>query len=171
MKLFDPTNSKIAFAHLTSRLKQTLVAVLSVTFGISMYVFMNGFMGGVNDTLTEISFSALAHIHVFNEGPEDRTKFYWQGPSQKNEVANIRHPKVIQYTQGIDNSQKYINTLEKNPAVTVVAPEVNVNVFFRNGSMKVNGMLSGIYPEKGRPTFQDPRLCGGRKLGGSVLSQ
>ena len=33
-------NLKVAFAHLTSRVKQALVAVLSVTFGISMYIFM-----------------------------------------------------------------------------------------------------------------------------------
>jgi len=43
------TNQKIASVLLTSRLRQFLVAVLSVTFGISMYVFMNSFMAGVNN--------------------------------------------------------------------------------------------------------------------------
>ena len=46
MKL--PINYQIAATYLTSKVKQTIVAVLGVTFGISMYVFMNSFMSGVN---------------------------------------------------------------------------------------------------------------------------
>ena len=61
------TNLKIAFAHLSSRPKQTIVAVLSVLFGVSMYIFMNGFMGGVNKSQTEMTFSSLAHIRIYNE--------------------------------------------------------------------------------------------------------
>ena len=62
--IVNKTNYKIANAHLTSRLKQTLVAILSVTFGISMYIFMNSFMTGVNDTQTGLAFSTLAHIRI-----------------------------------------------------------------------------------------------------------
>ena len=43
------TNQKIAKVHLTSRFRQLLVAILSVSFGISMYIAMNSFMAGVNN--------------------------------------------------------------------------------------------------------------------------
>ena len=71
--MIKSTNNKIAFAHLTSRLRQTLVATLSVTFGISMYIFMNGFMNGVNNITSDLSFSTLAHIRIYNDIPEDRS--------------------------------------------------------------------------------------------------
>ena len=51
--MIKATNLKIALSHLTSRVKQGLVATLSVTFGISMYIFMNSFMTGVNDIQEE----------------------------------------------------------------------------------------------------------------------
>jgi lipoprotein-releasing system permease protein len=51
------TNQKIAKVHLTSRFRQLLVAILSVSFGISMYIAMNSFMAGVNNIQTEITFT------------------------------------------------------------------------------------------------------------------
>jgi lipoprotein-releasing system permease protein len=41
-------NNRISQIHLTSNYRQTIVAMLGVIFGISMYVFMTGFMTGVN---------------------------------------------------------------------------------------------------------------------------
>ena len=137
------TNFKIAIAHLTSRVKQAIVATLSVTFGISMYIFMNGFMTGVNDVQTDLAFSTLAHIHIYNDLPEDETNlaegFYIGSP-----LINLRNPRIIQYTEGIKNSAKIISTVEKQSAVTGITPQVNINVFFRNGATKINGVLSGI---------------------------
>ena len=146
------TNHKIALAHLTSRLKQTLVAVLSVTFGISMYVFMNSFMNGVNDTQTDMAFSALAHLRVYNDRPEDRTNLLAAQTSSR-ELVHLRNPKVIQYTEGIQNPEQYIDLLAQHPAVSVVAPEVNLNVFFQHGSLKLNGRVAGVDPVKDDALF------------------
>jgi len=146
------TNHKIAFAHLTSRLKQTLVAVLSVTFGISMYVFMNSFMNGVNDTQTDMAFSALAHLRVYNDRPEDRTNLLAAHTSSR-ELVHLRNPRVIQYTEGIQNPEQYLDLLAQHPAVSVVAPEVNLNVFFQNGSLKINGRIAGVDPVKDNELF------------------
>ncbi|WP_194977031.1 ABC transporter permease [Aquiflexum lacus] len=137
------TNLKISRAHLTSRVKQTMVAILSVTFGISMYIFMNGFMTGVNDTQTELAFSTLAHIHIYNDLPEDNTNLL-QKKYGEDKLVNLRNAKVIQYTEGIKNSAKIIAAIEDHPAITGITPQVNVNVFFRNGATKLNGVLSGI---------------------------
>jgi len=146
-------NYKIAFTHLSSRLKQTIVAVLSVTFGISMYVFMNSFMNGVNDTQTDMAFSSLAHIRVYNDRPEDRTNLL-VGKTKQNEVVHLRNPRVIQYTEGIKSSEQYIDLLEQHSAVSAVAPEVNLNVFFQNGALKVNGRIAGVDPVKEDDLFQ-----------------
>ena len=67
------TNQKIAKVHLTSRIRQLLVAVLSVCFGISMYIAMNSFMAGVNNIQTEITFTSMSHIKIYNDLAEDIT--------------------------------------------------------------------------------------------------
>ncbi len=137
------TNYKIALTHLTSRVKQILVAMLSVTFGASMYVFMNSFMSGVNDTQTEMAFSTLAHIRIYKDLPPDDTNILKKIVTD-NQVVNLRSPRIIQYTEGIDHAGEVMAFLEKQEEITAVAPQVNINVFFRNGPTKVNGQLSGI---------------------------
>lgn len=151
-QLLSITNVKIAFAHISSRIKQTIVAVLSVTFGISMYIFMNGFMSGVNQTQSDLAFSTLAHIRIYHDLPEDRTNIL-QHTEGEEVITHIRNAKVIQYTEGIKNAEKYIHILNQTPQVEVVAPEVNINVFFRNGSLKINGILNGIDPEQEDAVF------------------
>jgi lipoprotein-releasing system permease protein len=144
--MISPTNLKIAFSHLTSRIKQVLVATLSVTFGISMYIFMNGFMTGVNDVQTELAFSTLAHVHIYNDLPEDRSNLLTNYlPEGSTALVNVRHPKVIQYTQGINNADHVMNSIGHLEDITQVTAQVNINVFFRNGATKVNGLLSGIH--------------------------
>jgi lipoprotein-releasing system permease protein len=146
------TNLKIAKVHLTSKIKQSVVAVLGVTFGISMYVFMNSFMTGVNDIQTDLAFTSLAHIHIYNDEPADHTnlvkKLY-----KSNTLVNIRSAKIIQYTEGIKNTGEILALVRKQPEVTGITPQVNINVFFRNGSNKVNGTLSGVDVENENRLF------------------
>lgn len=146
------TNLKIARVHLTSKIKQSIVAVLGVTFGISMYVFMNSFMTGVNDIQTDLAFTSLAHIRIYNDGPADHTNLVKRAYG-KNTVANIRNAKVIQYTEGIKNTGEILALVRKQPEVVGITPQVNINVFFRNASNKVNGTLSGVDVENENRLF------------------
>lgn len=137
------TNNKIAFVHLTSRVKQSVISILSVTFGVSMYVAMNSFMTGVNDIQTALAFSTLAHIRIYNDVPADNTNLISR-TIFKNTIVNIRNPKRIQYTDGIKNSTRIIRMLEDYPQIVAITPQLNINVFFRNGAIKINGSLSGV---------------------------
>lgn len=138
-----PVNYQIAATYLSTKLKQTAVAVLGVTFGISMYIFMNSFMSGVNLAQNRLAFSTLAHVRIYNDRPADRSdlvsRVYPTGT-----IANIRNSKIIKYTQGIRNSTEIVHYLHTIPIVQTVAPEVNINVFFKNAGNKVNGTLSGV---------------------------
>ncbi len=147
------TNFQIATVYLTSKLKQTAVAVLGVTFGISMYIFMNSFMTGVNNVQTDLAFSTLAHIRVYNDGPADNTNLI-KKVYPKGTLAHIRDAKVIQYTEGIKHSGEILSFLREQPVVLAITPQVNVNVFFRNGANKVNGTLSGVDVENENRVFK-----------------
>ncbi|QJD96361.1 ABC transporter permease [Mucilaginibacter robiniae] len=146
------TNFKIAKVHLTSRLKQTIVAVLGVVFGISMYVFMNSFISGVNDIQTVLAFTSLAHIRIYNDGPADNTNLVKQVYPASTAI-NIRNAKVIQYTEGIKNTAAILELVRNQPEVAAIAPQVNINVFFRNGGNKLNGTLSGVDVENENKVF------------------
>ncbi|CAG5015945.1 hypothetical protein DYBT9275_05447 [Dyadobacter sp. CECT 9275] len=136
-------NTKISWVHLTSKIRQLVVAVLSVTFGISMYIFMNSFMNGVNGAQTDITFTTMAHIRVYNEVGGDPTILIPLNNSGDTlrSVSNARH---ISYTEGIRNADEVVRVLERNEQIVAITRQVNQNVFFRNGVTKVSGTLSGI---------------------------
>jgi lipoprotein-releasing system permease protein len=116
--------------------------MLGVTFGISMYVFMTGFMTGANNAQNDLAFSSLAHIRVYNDCPADNTniatKFF------PNSLVDLHNAKIIKYTDGIKNSNTILNALKSKKDITEVTTQVNINVFFKNAGNKVNGSVSGV---------------------------
>ncbi|UOB18130.1 ABC transporter permease [Abyssalbus ytuae] len=144
--MINSTNFKIAYVHLTSRVKQLLVAVLSVTFGISMYVFMNSFMGGINQTQTKLAFSVLAHIDIYNDMPAEPMNLF-KNIVEGDTIINVNNAKIIQHTKGIQNTSPVLNDLQNFPGIKAVTTQLNSNVTYRNGSTSVNGSLSGIEVE------------------------
>lgn len=136
-------NHKISWVHLSSRLRQLIVAVLSVTFGISMYIFMNSFMNGVNGAQTDITFSTMAHLKVYNDlaGEPSALK---PVHSSSDTLYHVSNAKRINYTDGIRNAEEVKMVLQQNREIVAITEQVNQNVFFRNGVNKVSGTLSGI---------------------------
>lgn len=137
------TNQKIASVFLTSRMRQLMVAVLSVTFGISMYVFMNSFMAGVNNSQTEISFTSMSHIKIFNELESEIENILPEG-EESNSVLMVNNARNIRYTEGIKNTDELKHELLQLSEVTAVTTQLNQNVFIRNGVSQRSASLSGI---------------------------
>ena len=137
------TNQKIAKVHLTSRFKQLLVAILSVSFGISMYIAMNSFMAGVNNIQTEITFTSMSHIKIYNDLSEEITPILPK-PKDSNTILMVNNARNIQYTQGIKNADVIKNELLNMPEINGVALQLNEKVFIRNGVSNTSASLSGI---------------------------
>ena len=136
-------NQKIAKVHLTSRFRQLLVAILSVSFGISMYIAMNSFMAGVNNIQTEITFTSMSHIKIYNDLSEDITPIISK-PKDSNTILMVNNARNIQYTQGIKNADVIKNELLNMPEINGVALQLNEKVFIRNGVSNTSASLSGI---------------------------
>lgn len=136
-------NKKIAWIHLSSKIRQLLVAVLSVTFGISMYIFMNGFMSGVNKAQTDIAFTSMAHLKIYNDLNSD-PKPIGLPDTDDNSIHFVRNSKNIRYTEGIKNSEPILESVQNYPEITAVTEQLNENVFIRNGVTRINVLLSGI---------------------------
>lgn len=141
--MLSNTNNKISWVHLTSRKRQLLVAMLSVTFGISMYVFLNSFLNGINEFQDQITFSTMSHIKVTNDlmGTPVEDVRYGKSEDTLTVISNARN---IQYTEGIRNAKEVTDVLIANKNVVAYAEQVNQNVIFRNGVTRVSGNLSGI---------------------------
>lgn len=150
-------NYKIAFVHLTFKIKQTMVAMLGVVFGISMYVFMNSFMAGINDLQTSLAFSNTAHIRIYNDRPPDHTNIAERALDGRP-IVLVRDSRVIKYTEGIKSPAPIISWLLNQPEVAGVEPQVNSSVFFRNGGNKVNGNLCGVDVENENKLFKIARF-------------
>ena len=140
--MLKSVNNLISIIYLTSNKRQTIVAMLGVTFGISMYIFMTGFMTGVNDAQTGLAFSAIAHVKVYNDVPANNTNL--AAKQYPGDLVKLNHPKVIKYTDGIKNSYEILEYIKKQPEVDNYTSQVNINVFFKNAGNKVNGIISGV---------------------------
>lgn len=146
------TNQKIVKVFLTARIKQLVAAVLSVMFGISMYVFMNSFMDGVNTFQTDITFSAMSHIKIYNELKGEPRQI--TASDNEDELILVKNNKYIRYTEGIKNIDALKKELKSIDHITGVAAQLNQNVFIRNGVSKIAVNLSGV------ETIEENRVFG-----------
>jgi lipoprotein-releasing system permease protein len=103
---------------------------------------MNGFMAGVNDSQTEITFTSLAHIKIYNESLDEVAPIITKKDS--NSEIFVSNAKNINYTEGIKNVEELKTKLQNIPEITAYTPQINQNVFIRNGVLQVNASLSGV---------------------------
>ncbi|MFM2224119.1 MAG: hypothetical protein RJA07_321 [Bacteroidota bacterium] len=139
---------EIAITHLVSKVKQTIVAMLGVTFGISMFIVMISFMTGVNQFLKDMAMDNTPHIHIYNPVKVKETKIIATiADSTKNWlVVNHQRPKNI--LPKIKNGLLVASQIEKMQGVKGVAPMVSSQVFFNNGPVQIPGTISGIDVKK-----------------------
>ena len=152
-------NRKRSWAHLTSKIKQLLVAVLSVTFGISMYVFMNSFMAGVNGAQAEVTFMSMAHIKIYNDLPSETLPLLPQ-PEDENTLVMVNNARNIRYTEGIKNTKAVLDAISNFEEVIAVTEQINDNVFIRNGVTQYSATLSGIDVENDNKLFSTSNYIG-----------
>lgn len=136
-------NTEIAITYLSARKKQTLVAALGVTFGISMFIFMQSLMKGTNDYFEKSSFSTTPHIRLYNENKVADTHLMDNFFKDRSTKILI-NPKQIQENQGLTNPYGIINEIKKNPQVVAVTPQVTANVLYNSGSVQISGTVAGV---------------------------
>jgi len=136
-------NTEIAITYLSARKKQTAVAAMGVMFGISMFIFMQSLMKGTNDYFEKQSFNTTPHIRLYSENKvadAHMLNTFLTDPS----VKLLTNPKQLEQTQGIINPYGVINSIEKNPQVIAVTPQVSTDVIYTSGSVQLNGTVAGV---------------------------
>ncbi|MBT8326315.1 MAG: ABC transporter permease [Bacteroidia bacterium] len=135
---------KIAKTHLITRIKQSSVAALGVTFGIATFVILISFMTGLNGMLDGLILNRTPHIHIYNDikPSEDQPIDYFDELKNSFNVVNSIKPKQSQVR--VHNAKALINFLEKDKRVKGVTPQVAAQVFYLAGSSQLNGRVNGI---------------------------
>ncbi len=133
---------QIAKTHLLAKPKQTLVAMLGVTFGIGMFIAMVSMMTGLNDMTENLAMTSSADIRIYNDITLDRPSILEEvNPSGVNVT---HHTKPKNETPKIRNAFKMAELIRQNPLVRGASPQLTSQVFYNYGPIQLNGTISGV---------------------------
>ncbi len=134
----------IAKTHLVSKIKQTTIAALGVTFGIGSYITLVSFMTGLNDMLDNLVLNQTPHIHIFNEIEPSKYQpvdLYSEFERSLNIVSSVK-PKQTQ--KKIHNAVPIMHYLNKDKNVRGAIPQVKTQIFYIAGPIELGGNITGI---------------------------
>ncbi|SEL39970.1 lipoprotein-releasing system permease protein [Chitinophaga rupis] len=139
-------NLNIARVQLLARKRQTVVAMLGVTFGIAMFILMISFMKGVNQFLQDLMMSTTADIRIYNKLNTDYSTSlagrYFSDPAGKWII--VRHPKPKQVNLNIKNAPGIVNDLRKSDRILAVSPLLSSLVIFNYGPVQWAASVDGV---------------------------
>lgn len=128
-----------------SRKKQTIVAILGVTFGIAMFLVMISFMEGVNKYIEDTMLASTPDIRIHNDVKTDYSVSiageYFQ---DSGKMVVVHHPKPKEITLNIKNADGIITDIKRNPLVVAVSPLLSTQVFYNYGPVQINGYIDGV---------------------------
>ncbi len=141
-------NTDIATTYLFTNKKLTVVAVMGVLLGMSIYIFMNSMLIGFDRSSSESIFKSTAHIRVYKDDILSQ-------PLHQSEGATsvIINPKVVPTSNTIINPDEIVALIKKNPEVTIVTPQVSTTIFYNVGKTQLAGMAIGVIPAQADPMF------------------
>ena len=141
-------NTDIATTYLFTNKKLTLVAVMGVLLGMSIYIFMNSMLVGFDRTSSESIFKSTAHIRVYKDDILSKPLHQTEGVT-----SVIINPKVVPASNTIINPNEVVALIKKNQDVTIVTPQVSATIFYNVGKTQIAGMAIGVIPSEADMMF------------------
>lgn len=145
--------ASVSLSLLMARLNQTLVAAIGVTFSITMFIALLGFMAGLNELLDGIMLNRTAHIRLYNDIAATKIQPIQKAYSDTNRHDFIRSIKPKDKLLALHNSQAIMSTLKKDSRVAGVAPKILAQVFYNVGEVDLIGVINGIEVEEESKMF------------------
>ncbi|UOK42008.1 MULTISPECIES: ABC transporter permease [Flavobacterium] len=134
----------IALHLLRARLKQSVIAAIGVTFGITMFISLVSFMNGMNDLLDGLMLNRTPHVRLYNEIKPVENQPVSLSDEYKKNTNFINSIKPKDRGKAIYNSKTIIDVLHNDKRVLDVAPKVVTPVFFNSGTIEISGVINGI---------------------------
>lgn len=144
----------IAVTHLVSKRRQSIIAMLGVTFGISMFIIMISFMTGVNQFTEDMAMDNTPHVRIYKPIElEDKKIISIDNPEKRNDWHVLLHQRPKNELPKIKNGMMLMQQIESMPEVLGVAPQISSQVFFNNGPVQIPGTINGIDVKKQKELF------------------
>jgi lipoprotein-releasing system permease protein len=137
----------IAKALMLARWKQTMIAAVGVTFSITMFVTLLGFMNGLNDLLDNLILNRTPHIRLYNEIKPTKIQPIDKDNSFKGSHNFVESIKPNGGRLEIYNNGAIMNLLKNDDRVLGYSPKITTQVFYNVGAIDMNGVINGIDPE------------------------
>jgi lipoprotein-releasing system permease protein len=145
--------ARISFSLLIARWRQTLVAAIGVTFSITMFIGLLGFMGGLNDLLDGLILNRTPHIRLFNEIKASKEQPIEKSGRFEGFHNFINSIKPRSQRLEIYNSGAIISALKKDNRVLGIAPKITSLVFYNLGLVDLTGVVNGVDVEAENKLF------------------
>ena len=133
---------EIAKTHLLAKPKQTIVAMLGVTFGIGMFIARVSLMTGLNDFTESLTMTSSPDIHIYNDVTQSRSNII-QELNPKG-INLVYHQKPKNETPKLHNATEIVRIIRSDPRVQGVAPMLSSQVFYNYGPVQLNGNILGV---------------------------
>ena len=135
---------RIALTHLLGKRRQTLVAMLGVTFGIAVFIFQAGLITGFQSLFIERTVNNTANIHLFVEAEKHRKSLLEQAQPNQARWVVVQSQKPKDKKLKIKNALNIMRDIQAQPEVEGVAPALGGQAIFRAGTVQRAGRFSGI---------------------------
>lgn len=134
----------ITVTHLLSKVKQTAVATLGVTFGIGTFIIMMGFMTGLNGLLDGLILNRTPHVQIFNNIEPTAIQPIERSTATLSDLNFIKSIKPKNKLERIHNAVPLLEELKQHQKVEGATPQTTCKVFYLAGTNRLNGVVSGI---------------------------
>lgn len=142
--------AKLAYRHLVSGGGQTLLTVAAVAIAVTVIIFINTLITGVQQRILKDLLGQLAHINIKAPNPAPKTlsdvMSKTEAPSGNAPFFSTDRQKQVQQRNDIENWQATEKNLAQFPGVRVVASAVRGNAFLIAGSKRLGITVSGADP-------------------------
>jgi lipoprotein-releasing system permease protein len=139
----------LAWRHLTSKVKQTLLTLMGIILGTAAYVTISGMMMGFQVFILEQLVNNDAHIRI-----SAREDFVVKSEIEKTHFKNLAHvfwitpPAGLRESAKVDRPQLWIERFRKDPRVVAYSPQLTTQVLVKKGGASLTGRLIGSDPNK-----------------------
>jgi lipoprotein-releasing system permease protein len=137
----------IARSLLLARWRQTLVAAIGVTFGVTMFIALLGFMNGLNELLDGLVLNRVPHVRLYNEIKPSTSQPVRLSENYRNRYNFIRSLKSGHFRSDIYNSAALMNAVAHDDRVLGASPRLTTQAFFNSGAVDITGVINGIEVE------------------------
>jgi len=143
----------IARSLLLARWRQTLVAAIGVTFSITMFVALLGFMQGLNEMMDSLFLNRTPDIRLYNEIKPRAIQPVQLSPDYHSGHHFIHSIKATGRRQEIYNSMAILEALRKDERVAGVASKIVTQAFFNEGTIDITATVNGIEEQQESALF------------------